>query len=83
MIRNVVTANIGTGFPNSPRHQAGLWTRYNGPRSKFGVGLGSKYVSARANTLAALPVTALLGWLALRSAALCGRSAAHKFCPNL
>jgi iron complex outermembrane receptor protein len=46
---DVVAANIGQGFPNSPRHQAGLWTRYNLPRWKLGVGLGAEYVSIRTN----------------------------------
>jgi iron complex outermembrane recepter protein len=47
--RDVVAANVGTGFPNSPGHQAGLWTRYNLPRWNLGVGFGADYVSPRTN----------------------------------
>ena len=50
---DVVAANIGQGFPNSPRHQAGLWTRYNLPGRLPGLGLGAEYVSTRTNFIEA------------------------------
>lgn len=62
--KDVVAANVGAGFPNSPRHQAGLWTRYNLPRTKFGVGLGAEYVGPRLNFIEtdAFPASGYTVW---------------------
>ena len=62
--KDVTAANIGAGFPNTPRHQAGLWTRYNLPRWKLGAGLGAEYVSTRANSLEvdAFPAPGYVVW---------------------
>ncbi len=56
--------NVGTGFPNAPRHQAGLWTRYNVPAWKLGFGLGAEYVSTRLNFVetGAFPAPGYLIW---------------------
>ncbi len=62
--KDVVAARVGTGFPNTPRHQAGLWTRYNLPRWNLGAGLGAEYVSTRANSLEvdAFPARGYVVW---------------------
>jgi iron complex outermembrane receptor protein len=62
--RDVVAANIGQGFPNSPRHQAGLWTRCNLPGRLPGFGLGAEYVSTRANSIEvdAFPARGYVVW---------------------
>lgn len=40
---------IGSRFPNAPRHKAGLWTRYNLPAYKLGLGFGLSHVGRREN----------------------------------
>lgn len=64
VIRDVVAANVGQGFPNAPRHQAGLWTRYNLPGRLPGFGLGAEYVSTRTNFIEAdaFPAPGYLVW---------------------
>jgi iron complex outermembrane recepter protein len=45
----VAATPVGSRFPNAPRHKAGLWTRYNFPRSGLGLAAGLNHVGARAN----------------------------------
>lgn len=62
--RDVVAANVGQGFPNSPHHQAGLWTRYDLPGHLPGFGLGAEYVSTRTNFIEvdAFPARGYVVW---------------------
>jgi iron complex outermembrane receptor protein len=62
--RDTRPANIGLGFQNAPRHQAGAFTRYNFPATKLGLGAGAEYVSTRLNSteVGAFPAPGYLVW---------------------
>ena len=42
-----ITNAVGTRFANAPRHQAGLWTRYDFPSIRSAVAFGADHVSER------------------------------------
>lgn len=45
----VIDSSFGIRFPNAPRHQAGLWSRYQVPAWDLAVAMGGNYVSRQAD----------------------------------
>lgn len=45
----VIDSSFGSRFPNAPRHQAGVWSRYQVEPWNLSVALGGRYVSGQAD----------------------------------